>query len=73
MDAATGEEIWKVIDRGYAREDGRRLTITRKKQALSWVGGDWGTRRVTESEHPLSSMYWAHRLTDIVIVERDDE
>ncbi|KAI0355761.1 hypothetical protein OH77DRAFT_1424711 [Trametes cingulata] len=48
LEEATGEDIWRAIDLGYERVDGRILTITPKKQALSWVGGDWGSRRVSK-------------------------
>ncbi|KAI0363918.1 hypothetical protein BV20DRAFT_1057658 [Pilatotrama ljubarskyi] len=48
MDETTKEETWQPIELGYERADGRILTITPKKQALSWVGGDWGSRRVSK-------------------------
>ncbi len=50
-DEATQQAKWQAIEFGYVREDedGRHLTLTPSRQALSWVGGDWGTRRVTES------------------------
>lgn len=54
LDDESGEEMWKVIERGYVREDGRRLTVTPTKQVLSWVGTMWGNRRVTESEYHIS-------------------
>ncbi|KAI9057512.1 hypothetical protein FKP32DRAFT_1607208 [Trametes sanguinea] len=50
LDADSEREVWKVVEPGYERADGRRLTITPKKQVLSWVGGDWGSRRVSASQ-----------------------
>ena len=39
-------ETWKPVGPGYEREDGRKLTITPKMKIPSWVGRDWGARRV---------------------------
>ena len=43
------EDIWKSVDIGYVRGDGRTLTVTEKLQRPSWVGGDWGSKRVSAS------------------------
>lgn len=46
----TGADTWESVELGYVREDGRKLTITRKSKRPSWVGGDWGVRRVSASK-----------------------
>lgn len=51
LDGHTTTETWQPIKLGDSRADGRRLTITPTKKVLSWVGGDWGNRRVSVSEY----------------------
>ena len=47
-DESAVEDVWTEVDIGYIREDGRKLTVTPTIQAPSWVGGDWGTKKVRE-------------------------
>ncbi|RDX40002.1 hypothetical protein OH76DRAFT_1490657 [Lentinus brumalis] len=47
QDDLVGEDVWQSVDIGYVREDGRKLTLTDKVQRPSWVGGDWGSKRVS--------------------------
>ena len=44
------EEEWEEISVGYIRDDGRQFIITPTNKYPSWVGGDWGSRRVAASE-----------------------
>ena len=46
----TSDDVWLKIEVGYEREDGRQLNITPKLQVPSWVGGDWGARRISASK-----------------------
>ncbi|OJT07708.1 hypothetical protein TRAPUB_1398 [Trametes pubescens] len=50
LDEDTATEIWQPIELGYPRVDGRCLTITPTKAVPSWVGGDWGSRRVSSGQ-----------------------
>ncbi|KAH9853716.1 hypothetical protein C2E23DRAFT_884388 [Lenzites betulinus] len=52
-DETQEEEGWQAIPLGHQRADGRLLTITPKEGRLSWVGGDWGSRRVTTKKKSL--------------------
>lgn len=46
------EDEWEEIEEGYERSvDGRRLTLTPTRQMPSWVGGDWGSRRVAARKY----------------------
>ncbi|KAI0744911.1 hypothetical protein C8Q76DRAFT_789378 [Earliella scabrosa] len=44
--AADGSGYWKKAREGDVREDGRRLTITPKRQQPSWVSADWGIKQL---------------------------
>ena len=50
-----GEDIWTSVDIGHIRGDGRKLTVTDKRERPSWVGGDWGSKRVSASEFLYAS------------------
>lgn len=39
-----GVEYWKRAREGDTREDGRRLTISPKRQQPGWVSPDWGVK-----------------------------
>ena len=47
------DDYWESVKVGYIREDGRKLTITPIGGHPSWVGGDWGSRRVAACESIL--------------------
>ncbi|KAI0713508.1 hypothetical protein C8Q76DRAFT_693409 [Earliella scabrosa] len=44
--AVDGTGYWKKAREGDVREDGRRLTITPKRQQPSWVSADWGIKQL---------------------------
>lgn len=48
VDEIANKDVWEHIDVGYIREDGRKLTVTQTLQVPSWVGDDWGTKKVRE-------------------------
>ncbi|KAJ8456370.1 hypothetical protein ONZ51_g12168 [Trametes cubensis] len=47
-----GNCVWRKVDIGYERNDGRRLSITKKLQNPSWVGTEWCGKRI--SAHDIS-------------------
>ena len=55
-DEGSEEGCWRSIDLGYEREDGRKLTLTEKYRDPSWVGGDWGIKRVAACECDLPEL-----------------
>ncbi|RPD60322.1 hypothetical protein L226DRAFT_577049 [Lentinus tigrinus ALCF2SS1-7] len=43
---AEGAGAWKRVREGDVREDGRRLTVTPKRQQPSWVSPNWGVKQL---------------------------
>ncbi|KAI0652980.1 hypothetical protein C8Q70DRAFT_1059737 [Cubamyces menziesii] len=42
-----GNCVWRKVDIGYERNDGRRLSITKKLQNPSWVGTEWCGKHIS--------------------------
>ena len=45
-----GTGYWKRAREGDVREDGRRLTITPKRQQPSWVSPTWGVKQLRNAK-----------------------
>lgn len=56
LDDDTGGDVWKAVDIGYEREDGRKLTITPSTRKPSWVSSAWGARRISAGELSVEYM-----------------
>lgn len=45
-----GVGSWKRVREGDVREDGRRLTVTPKRQQPSWVSPTWGEKQLRSQQ-----------------------